>query len=287
MNIQQPLFEKAFIDGKYSKPEFVEILNELITPETLSETDEVVLGSVLFSINDASTNQLNIINLIRFINLNNTNAAKLLTQKILLNPQIKSEYDSYKATNKKKQRKWAIGYSGLLLVVACAVGYKTGYIKLPVPTATDGAKVVVIDTARLAYAASVPYINQNISPEQAQQISIQYRDSLQREIQSYVDKGYIIINRSSVYVTSPKNDITDNVIKAVGLKPIGIDRFDADYTNEQKYNVLKSFAQSHVSDYEQAVLAERTNELNKAAEAQIDKENIIVDETTGQSIDLQ
>ncbi len=129
-------------------------------------------------------------------------------------------------------------------------------------------------------------MDKQLTPDQAQAISIEYKQNLQREIKKYVDNGYIIINKSSVYVTSESNDITDQLIKNLGLKPVDREKFDADYTNQQKYDVLKNFAQLNVGDYEAQALNDANKAINQQAEQQLNSAEVITD-SDGQSIDLQ
>lgn len=285
-NIKTPIFEAAFEDGAYSKPKVIEILNETIQPEKLNETDETVLGAVLFSINDSALKNLNIIQLIQKIELNKTNASKALVAKILTNPDIHSQMTEYKAQKSKENRKWIIGFFIIVAAIGLILANKFNLIKLPISPAKEGAKVVVLDTGRLAYSATIPYMDKQLTPDQAQAISIEYKQNLQREIKKYVDNGYIIINKSSVYVTSESNDITDQLIKNLGLKPVDREKFDADYSNQQKYDVLKSFAQLNVGDYEAQALNDANKAINQQAEQQLNSAEVITD-SDGQSIDLQ
>lgn len=285
-SIKSPIFEAAFEDGAYSKPKVIEILNESIQPEKLNETDETVLGAVLFSINDSALKNLNIIQLIQKIELNKTNASKALVAKILTNPDIHSQMTEYKAQKSKENRKWIIGFFIIVAAIGLILANKFNLIKLPISPAKEGAKVVVLDTGRLAYSATIPYMDKQLTPDQAQAISIEYKQNLQREIKKYVDNGYIIINKSSVYVTSESNDITDQLIKNLGLKPVDREKFDADYSNQQKYDVLKSFAQLNVGDYEAQALNDTNKAINQQAEQQLNSAEVITD-SDGQSIDLQ
>ncbi len=285
-NIKAPIFEAAFEDGAYSKPKVIEILNETIQPEKLNETDETVLGAVLFSINDSALKNLNIIQLIQKIELNKTNASKALVAKILTNPDIHSQMTEYKAQKSKENRKWIIGFFIIVAAIGLILANKFNLIKLPISPAKEGAKVVVLDTGRLAYSATIPYMDKQLTPDQAQAISIEYKQNLQREIKKYVDNGYIIINKSSVYVTSESNDITDQLIKNLGLKPVDREKFDADYSNQQKYDVLKNFAQLNVGDYEAQALNDANKAINQQAEQQLNNAEVITD-SDGQSIDLQ
>ncbi len=285
-SIKSPIFEAAFEDGAYSKPKVIEILNETIQPEKLNETDETVLGAVLFSINDSALKNLNIIQLIQKIELNKTNASKALVAKILTNPDIHSQMTEYKAQKSKENRKWIIGFFIIVAAIGLILANKFNLIKLPISPAKEGAKVVVLDTGRLAYSATIPYMDKQLTPDQAQAISIEYKQNLQREIKKYVDNGYIIINKSSVYVTSESNDITDQLIKNLGLKPVDREKFDADYSNQQKYDVLKNFAQLNVGDYEAQALNDANKAINQQAEQQLNNAEVITD-SDGQSIDLQ
>lgn len=285
-NIKAPIFEAAFEDGAYSKPKVIEILNETIQPEKLNDSDETVLGSVLFSINDSALKNLNIVQLIQKIELNKTNASKALVAKILSNPDIHAQMNEYKAQKSKENRKWIIGFLIIVGVLGLILANKFNLIKLPISPAKEGAKVVVLDTGRLAYSATIPYMNKQLTPDQAQAISIEYKQNLQKEIKKYVDNGYIIINKSSVYVTSESNDITDQLIKNLGLKPVDREKFDADYSNQQKYDVLKNFAQLNVGDYEAQALNDANKAINQQAEQQLNSAEVITD-SDGQSIDLQ
>lgn len=285
-NIKTPIFEAAFEDGAYSKPKVIEILNETIQPEKLNDSDETVLGSVLFSINDSALKNLNIVQLIQKIELNKTNASKALVAKILSNPDIHAQMNEYKAQKSKENRKWIIGFFIIVGVLGLILANKFNLIKLPISPAKEGAKVVVLDTGRLAYSATIPYMNKQLTPDQAQAISIEYKQNLQKEIKKYVDNGYIIINKSSVYVTSESNDITDQLIKNLGLKPVDREKFDADYSNQQKYDVLKNFAQLNVGDYEAQALNDANKAINQQAEQQLNSAEVITD-SDGQSIDLQ
>lgn len=285
-NINTPIFEAAFEDGAYSKPKVIEILNETIQPEKLNDSDETVLGSVLFSINDSALKNLNIVQLIQKIELNKTNASKALVAKILSNPDIHAQMNEYKAQKSKENRKWIIGFFIIVGVLGLILANKFNLIKLPISPAKEGAKVVVLDTGRLAYSATIPYMNKQLTPDQAQAISIEYKQNLQKEIKKYVDNGYIIINKSSVYVTSESNDITDQLIKNLGLKPVDREKFDADYSNQQKYDVLKNFAQLNVGDYEAQALNDANKAINQQAEQQLNSAEVITD-SDGQSIDLQ
>ncbi len=285
-NIKAPIFEAAFEDGAYSKPKVIAILNETIQPEKLNDSDETVLGSVLFSINDSALKNLNIVQLVQKIELNKTNASKALVAKILSNPDIHAQMNEYKAQKSKENRKWIIGFFIIVGVLGLILANKFNLIKLPISPAKEGAKVVVLDTGRLAYSATIPYMNKQLTPDQAQAISIEYKQNLQKEIKKYVDNGYIIINKSSVYVTSESNDITDQLIKNLGLKPVDREKFDADYSSQQKYDVLKNFAQLNVGDYEAQALNDANKAINQQAEQQLNSAEVITD-SDGQSIDLQ
>ncbi len=285
-NIKAPIFEAAFEDGAYSKPKVIAILNETIQPEKLNDSDETVLGSVLFSINDSALKNLNIVQLVQKIELNKTNASKALVAKILSNPDIHAQMNEYKAQKSKETRKWIIGFFIIVGVLGLILANKFNLIKLPISPAKEGAKVVVLDTGRLAYSATIPYMNKQLTPDQAQAISIEYKQNLQKEIKKYVDNGYIIINKSSVYVTSESNDITDQLIKNLGLKPVDREKFDADYSSQQKYDVLKNFAQLNVGDYEAQALNDANKAINQQAEQQLNSAEVITD-SDGQSIDLQ
>ncbi|BBL22317.1 MULTISPECIES: hypothetical protein [Acinetobacter] len=286
LNIKNPIFESAYIDGQYSKAEVIETIDSFITPEKLNESDETVLGGVLFTINDSGIKNLTLLQLIKKIELNKTNASKALLAKIYSVAEIKSQIDLIKEENRKENRKLIIGSCILVSILALILAYKYNLIKMPISPATEGAKVVVLDTARLAYSATVPYMSKQLTPEQAQQVSLQYRDNLQKVVREYTDNGYIIINRSAVYVTSETNDITDQVIKSLGFEPVERERFDADYSNQEKYEVLKTFAQTNVSDYETAALNDANQAINAQAEQQLNNAEVITD-SNGQSIDIE
>lgn len=286
LNIKNPIFESAYIDSQYSKAEVIETIDSFITPEKLNESDETVLGGVLFTINDSGIKNLTLLQLIKKIELNKTNASKALLAKIYSVAEIKSQIDLIKEENRKENRKLIIGSCILVSILALILAYKYNLIKMPVSPATEGAKVVVLDTARLAYSATVPYMSKQLTPEQAQQVSLQYRDNLQKVVREYTDNGYIIINRSAVYVTSETNDITDQVIKSLGFEPVERERFDADYSNQEKYEVLKTFAQTNVSDYETAALNDANQAINAQAEQQLNNAELITD-SNGQSIDIE
>ena len=286
LNIKNPIFESAYIDGQYSKAEVIETIDSFITPEKLNESDETVLGGVLFTINDSGIKNLTLLQLIKKIELNKTNASKALLAKIYSVAEIKSQIDLIKEENRKENRKLIIGSCILVSILALILAYKYNLIKMPISPATEGAKVVVLDTARLAYSATVPYMSKQLTPEQAQQVSLQYRDNLQKVVREYTDNGYIIINRSAVYVTSETNDITDQVIKSLGFEPVERERFDADYSNQEKYEVLKTFAQTNVSDYETAALNDANQAINTQAEQQLNNAEVITD-SNGQSIDIE
>lgn len=286
ISINSPIFEEAKEEGVYNKNKIVGLINSLIEPEKLNDSDETVLGGVLLSINDSGTNNLNLIQLINKIELNKTNASKALIEKIYSNTSIRLQIGEYKKAKNKENRKWIFWLLIIVALIGLFLAYKFNLIKLPISPAKEGAKVVVLDTARLAYSATVPYMNMQLSPDQAQKISIQYRNNLQKEIKKYVDNGYIIINRSNVYVTSESNDITDKLIKDLGLKPIAREKFDADYSNQQKYDVLKNFAQLNIGDYENEALNDANKTLNEQAQKQLDNSQIITN-NEGQSIDLE
>lgn len=286
LNIKNPIFESAYIDSQYSKAEVIETIDSFITPEKLNESDETVLGGVLFTINDSGIKNLTLLQLIKKIELNKTNASKALLAKIYSVAEIKSQIDLIKEENRKENRKLIIGSCILVSILALILAYKYNLIKMPISPATEGAKVVVLDTARLAYSATVPYMSKQLTPEQAQQVSLQYRDNLQKVVREYTDNGYIIINRSAVYVTSETNDITDQVIKSLGFEPVERERFDADYSNQEKYEVLKTFAQTNVSDYETAALNDANQAINAQAEQQLNNAEVITD-SNGQSIDIE
>ncbi|MEC6128285.1 hypothetical protein [Acinetobacter ursingii] len=285
-NIKAPIFEAAFEDGAYSKPKVIAILNETIQPEKLNDSDETVLGSVLFSINDSALKNLNIFQLIQKIEINKTNASKALVAKILSNPNIHAQMNEYKAQKSKENRKWIIGFFIIVAAIGLILANKFNLIKLPISPAKEGAKVVVLDTGRLAYSATIPYMDKELTPDQAQKVSLKYKQDLQKQLNKYVDNGYIIINKSAVYVTSETNDITDQLIKDLGFKPVDREKFDADYSNQQKYDVLKNFAQINVGEYEVKALDDANKALNQQAEQSLNSAEVITD-SDGQSIDLQ
>lgn len=286
VNIKSPIFESALDGEVYSKVKSIELLNDIIHPEILNDSDETVLGAVLFAINDKGLKNLNIIKLIQAIEMNKTNASKALVGKILSNQSINNQVNEHKEQTKKENRKWIIGFLILILILGLLLANKFKLINIPLSPAKEGAKVVVLDTGRLAYSATIPYMDKELTPDQAQKISMQYKQNLQKHINKYIENGYIIINKSSVYVTSETNDITDQLIKDLGFKPVDREKFDADYTNQQKYDVLKNFAQSNVGDYETKALDEANQALNQQAEQQLNNAEVITD-SSGQSIDLQ
>ena len=82
------------------------------------------------------------------------------------------------------------------------------------------------------------------------------------------------------------NAPNDQLIKNLGLKPVDREKFDADYSSQQKYDVLKNFAQLNVGDYEAQALNDANKAINQQAEQQLNSAEVITD-SDGQSIDLQ
>lgn len=92
---------------------------------------------------------------------------------------------------------------------------------------------------------------------------------------------------SNLVFAEPKDvDITDNIIKKLGMTPVSRKDFDKNYSNAQKFNVISNFANQNIENYGKGAKADALDSANKTAEKQFQKQEVYTNDN-GQSIDIQ
>lgn len=285
MKIQTPIFETAYINESYLKDEFLSILKNEIDAESFSVTDEVNIANMLMHFNENAKKNITMLDVIKFLDSSGTGSAKNLSSRIKNSDSYSLEYNSYIQKLKKDNRKWIVGFIIFIALAVTFVLYKFNYLDRFIQKPKEGAQVVVIDQEKLAISAIEPYLGKEISAEQSAKTAQQFQKNLQVIINSYIDNGYIIINKGSIYAMSSKNDITDDVLHKLGIKPVDSQDFQ-NGSNIEKYNVLKNFAQANVMDYENAANRDKEEQRNKELQNSYNNQQIITNQS-GQAIDVE
>lgn len=290
MKLTDQIFLKALVENSvvpiFEKNSFIKQLKEVTGIKELTENEETLLSFFIQEYNEKSIVGLSLLNLIEKLKSTKSNSAALsLLSKIESNSDIKAQIDEYNELRKKSNRKWIIGFIIFLIVAILFVCWKYNYIKLP-GVSKSGGNVLVIDVDLLAQSATSHVINSALSPEQSQQFANQYRDSLQKEVESYLDKGYVILNRINVYAYSRDQDITYEILDRMGIKPVDDSELKTKYSGSQRYDVLRNYAIANIDDVAREALDEKQAVFNQQAEQQLDKAQIMTNEN-GQSIDVE
>lgn len=286
MNIQDQIFDKAFVDGKYDKTLFIECLQPVIDVQSLTENETTLLNFLVQEYNDKKVKDLTFLQFFDELKANSTNSAALgLITKIKDNSEINAQLQQHQEQKKKDNRKWIIGFVILALLVSIFFAWKLNYIKLP-SFSSSGGNVAVIDVDMLAHSATSHVIDKNLTPEQSQAFANQYRDQLEVLVENYLDKGYILVNRNFVYAYSRDNDITYDILDDLGIKPIDNGEFSTKYSGSQRYDVLRNFASSVITQTGQEAATQQQTQFNNQAEKQLDSAQIMTNEN-GQSIDVE
>ncbi|MDD2944316.1 MAG: hypothetical protein PHG15_00595 [Acinetobacter sp.] len=286
MNIQDKIFNKALVDGKYDKQQFIQTFHLVIGSEPLTENETTLINFLVQEYNDKNINDLTLLNFIEKLQSSNSNSAALsLITKIKDNTEINSQLLAYQEQKKKDNRKWIIGFFILALLAALFLAWKFNYIKLPTGSA-HGGNMAVIDVDMLAYSATTHVINKNLGPEQSQVFANQYRDQLQALVEDYLDKGYILVNRKYVYAYSRNNDITYDLLNQLGIKPVDDSEFKTKYSGTARYDVLRNYAAAAISDTAQEAEGEQQAQFNNQAQQQLNSAEIMTN-ADGQSIDVE
>lgn len=286
MNIQDQIFDKAFVDGKYDKLLFIDSLQPVLGEQALNENETTLLSFLVQQYNDKGTKDLTLLDLIEELQTNKTNSSSLsLLTKIKDNAEINNQLLTYQAEKKKENRKWIIGLIVLALLAALFLAWKFNYIKLPTGSA-HGGNMAVIDVDMLAYSATSHVIGKNLNPAQSQEFANQYRDQLQQLVESYLDKGYILVNRKFVYAYSRDNDITYDLLNDLGIKPVDDSEYKTKYSGSERYDVLRNYATTAINDTANEAVNEQQSQFNNRAEQQLNTAEIMTN-ADGQSIDVE
>lgn len=286
MNIQDQIFDKSIVDGKYDKQLFIESLKPVLGEQTLNEDETTLLKFLVQQYNDKGTKDLSLLDLIEELRSNKTNSSSLsLLTKIKDNTLINNQILSFQAEKQKENRKWIIGLIVLALLAALFLAWKFNYIKLPTGSA-HGGNMAVIDVDMLAYSATSHVIGKKLNSAQSQEFANQYRDQLQKMVESYLDKGYILVNRKFVYAYSRDNDITYDLLNDLGIKPVDDSEYKTKYSGSERYNVLRNFASTAINDTANEALDEKQAQFNNRAEQQLNTAEIMTN-ADGQAIDVE
>lgn len=285
MKINQPIFETAYIDGRYSMAEFNKIMALLVEPEQLNESDTTLINFAVQSFNDQSKKLVTIIDLVKTLRLNQSNASnRALLAKINTNRHVESHLNEYFSNKKKENRRWLSGFAVFAVLALLFALNSMGYLNFN--SLGAGSKVVVIDINKLAVSATADALNKKLNPEQSQKYATDYRNKLQAQIESYTKKGYVVVDRANIFAVDEKLDVTNNILKNIGIKPASIPEFDKDYTDLQKYDAIRNFANSNVNDLRKSATEEILFKSNQEAATQMDAAEIYKGDS-GQSIDLE
>lgn len=285
MKINQPIFETAYIDGRYSMGEFNKIMAVLVEPEQLDESDTTLINFAVQSFNDQSKKLVTIIDLVKTLRLNQSNASnRALLAKINTNRHVESHLNEYFSNKKKENRRWLSGFAVFAVLALLFALNSMGYLNFN--SLGAGSKVVVIDINKLAVSATADALNKKLNPEQSQKYATDYRNKLQAQIESYTKKGYVVVDRANIFAVDEKLDVTNNILKNIGIKPASIPEFDKDYTDLQKYDAIRNFANSNVNDLRKSATEEILFKSNQEAATQMDAAEIYKGDS-GQSIDLE
>lgn len=286
MNIQDKIFDTALVDGKYEKLPFIQSFHPVIGSEPLTENETTLINFLVQEYNDKNINDLTLLDFIQKLQSNQSNSAALsLITKIKSNDEINSQLLEYQEQRKKDNRKWIIGFILFALLAALFLAWKFNYIKLPIGS-SHGGNMAVIDVDMLAYSATTHVINKNLGPDQSQVFANQYRDQLQTLVESYLDKGYILVNRKYVYAYSRDNDITYDLLNELGIKPVDDSEFKTKYSGSARYDVLRNYAATAITETAQEAASEQQVQFNNQAQQQLNSAEIMTN-ADGQSIDVE
>lgn len=286
MNIQDQIFDTAFVNGQYDKNLFIEKIHSITGPEPLTENETTLISFLVQEYNDKNIRDITLVQFIQKLQSNTSNSAALsLLTKIKDNPEINAQWKQYQEEKKKDNRKWIIGLVIFAVLVSLFLAWKFNYLKLPSLSA-KGGNVAVIDVEMLATSATTHVMNANLNPNQSQEFANQYRDQLQSLVEDYLDKGYILVNRNNVYAYSRDNDITYDLLDDLGIKPVDESELKTKYSGKARYDVLRNYAATTISDTAQEAINEQQVNFNAQAEQQLNSAEIITN-ANGQSIDVE
>lgn len=286
MNIQDQIFDTALINGQYDKKLFIEQIQSVTGPEPLTENEVTLISFLVQEYNDKNIRDITLVQFIQKLQSNTSNSAALsLLTKIKDNPEINAQWKQYQEEKKKDNRKWIIGLVIFTVLVSLFLAWKFNYLKFPSLSA-KGGNVAVIDVEMLATSATTHVINANLNPNQSQEFANQYRDQLQNLVEGYLDKGYILVNRNNVYAYSRDNDITYDLLDELGIKPVDESELKTKYSGTARYDVLRNYAATTITDTALEAINEQQMNFNNQAEQQLNSAEIMTN-ANGQSIDVE
>ncbi|WP_436658755.1 hypothetical protein [Acinetobacter sp. P1(2025)] len=285
MNINDKIFEDAYVDGKYDKTKFLQIIQGVVSPETLSEGEETVVNFSVQELNDAKKTNISLLDFVDYLKKNKTNLSyKVLVSKISSNLNIKDQLHEYYSKKEKENRYWTIGFGVFILAAVLGVLNYLGYLKLP--SFSSGSKVIVINMDKLATSATVDAVHKKLSAEQSQEYANKYRDNLRRVIEGYTDRGYVVMDRSAIYAVNDDQDVTLDILKEMGIPPVSPNEFDINYNSVQKYDALRNFSNANIGQVAQQAQTDSLFKANQAAEQQLQQSDVMTN-PNGQSIDVE
>lgn len=285
MNIQDKIFDIALVNGQYDKNLFIEKIHSITGSEPLTENEITLISFLVQEYNDKNIRDITLVQFIQKLQSNTSNSAALsLLTKIKDNTEINAQWKQYEEEKKKDNRKWIIGLVIFAVLASLFLAWKFNYLKLPSLSA-KGGNVAVIDVEMLATSATTHVMNANLSPNQSQEFANQYRDQLQNLVENYLDKGYILVNRNNVYAYSRDNDITYDLLDDLGIKPVDESELKTKYSGKARYDVLRNYAATTISDTANEAINEQQMNFNAQAEQQLNSSEIITN-ANGQSIDV-
>lgn len=287
MNINDQIFSEAKAsNGKYEKAKVLSIINDLVGENKLDEGDETLINFMIQECNDHGKTDLSLLQFANYIASHKSNlASKSVMQKLNQNPDFKSQYETYLREKTKSNRKF---FGALIFVAALSAVlllWKFDYLKNPFSSTSAGA-IVVLDVDKLAYSATAHLMEKKMTPEATQAYGNEYRKALADIIEGYLDDGYVIVNRYNVYAYGKKQDITEDVLKKLGLPVVEDEEYQTKYNSGQRYDVLKNFASANITSEAEKFLNDKQSQFNNSAQVSLDKADVITG-SNGQSIDLE
>lgn len=287
MNINDQIFSEAkSADGKYEKAKVLSIINDLVGENKLDDGDETLINFMIQECNDHGKTDLSLLQFANYITSHKSNlASKSVMLKLNQNPDFKSQYETYLREKAKSNRKFFGALIFVLALSAVLLLWKFDYLKNPFSSSSAGG-IVVLDVDKLAYSATAHLMEKKMTPEATQAYGNDYRKALAAIIESYLDDGYVIVNRYNVYAYGKKQDITEDVLKKLGLPVVEDEEYQTKYNSGQRYDVLKNFATANISSEAEKFLNDKQSQFNNTAQVSLDKADVITGDN-GQSIDLE
>lgn len=186
---------------------------------------------------------------------------------------------------KVEARNWLLGFVAFILIGTLALLWKLDKLPHWLSQPMSSGQVVFINPQLLAENITVQVMKKQLTPEQTLLLNGQIHQKVINILQGYVNRGTSVLYNNVAYAVNPELDITNDVISQLGYKPINPDEYKRNYTDVQKYDVFKNFAQNNVGEIRDQIIAEQQQAETQAAINNLDQQSII--QSNGESIDLQ